>query len=69
MNFPIKKLIRIVDKTMNNPPPNNTFLFSLKLRIKKFVNSPIYKPIICTGWMMNLGSPINKSQPIEPKNI
>ncbi len=26
-------------------------------------------PIIWTGWMKNLGSPINRSQKIEPTNI
>ena len=63
------KLIPIEDIAINNPPQNNILLFSLKLSIKKLLVALIYFPINWTGWMKNLGSPINRSKPIEPINI
>ncbi len=69
ISLPITKHIPIVDNAINKPAQNNILLFFLKLWIKKLVICLIYIPIIWTGWMINLGSPINRSNPIEPINI
>ena len=69
MPLPIKKLNPIDENAIKNPPKNNFRSLSLKLFIKKLLVFLIYAPIICTGWITKLGSPINRSKPIEPINI
>ena len=69
MNLPVMKLITIEDNAINNPPMNKILLFLLKFWIKKFVICFINKPIASTGWMKSLGSPINRSNPIEAINM